>query len=198
MAGRHPKVPTIEQLVTKRRRANWRWSIMILVLIVILTWMDRQGKLLTRGGDWNRYQDQSFLVTRVVDGDTLDLDAPDGESQTTRVRLWGIDTPELARPSQGTSAEPFAEQARDRARELADGRTVRITVEPSRLRDRYGRLLVFVELPDGSSLNEQLVVEGLAEADDRWQHPKLERFELLEKQARSDRVGMWAEAVESP
>jgi micrococcal nuclease len=102
-----------------------------------------------------------------------------------------VDTPELARG--GAPAEPYAQAAADRAQELAFDRRVLITLQPHRPRDRYGRLLAYVGLEDGSVLNEVLISEGLAEADDRWSHRDLNRYALLEEQARVSGRGRWGE-----
>ena len=179
----------------RRRRAV---TVLVVLALVALALADRSGWLLYDGSDVQRYDGQRFRVVRVVDGDTLIVDAPDpaaavGErrgSSTTRVRLWGINAPEMARD--GRPAEPFAEAATDEARRLAEHTTVTLHLEPDRTRGGYGRLLAFVTLPSGESLGERLLVEGLAHADDRWPHAKLDRYDRLAEQARHDRRGVWA------
>jgi endonuclease YncB( thermonuclease family) len=74
---------------------------------------------------------RTFLVTDVVDGDTVDLG--NGE----RVRLVGIDTPEVG--------ECGFEQAAALMRRLVLGRRVRLAVSDED-RDRYGRLLRYVDV----------------------------------------------------
>ena len=92
-------------------------------------------------------------VTRVVDGDTLDVRLIGGRRE--RIRLIGIDTPEL-RP-----AGCFASEAAARARELAQGKRVRLFGDATQAtRDRYGRLLAYVVLPDRSDLGRRLISEG--------------------------------------
>ena len=51
-------------------------------------------------GDRQLYNDQTFTVVKVVDGDTLDLNVADhkADRKHTRVRLWGVDTPETKHP----------------------------------------------------------------------------------------------------
>lgn len=75
--------------------------------------------------------DPTYLVTSVVDGDTLDL--ANGE----RVRLVGIDTPEVG--------ECGYEKARDRLVALVEGERVTLA-ESDEDRDRYGRLLRYVDV----------------------------------------------------
>lgn len=162
------------------------------VATIVLIVVDRQGLLLEKGGDLARYDGRTFRVVRVVDGDTLLIDAPDGRDPTTRVRLWGIDAPELARPREGIAADPLADEAHAFARRLCEAKTVRILLESHDTRDKYNRVLAYIELPEGAVLNEQLLVAGMARADGRFPHRWSQRYELLEKQARYDRVGLWA------
>ena len=43
--------------------------------------------------DFQKYHRKTFTVLEVIDGDTLDIDIPDGEHDDTRIRLIGVDTP---------------------------------------------------------------------------------------------------------
>ena len=99
------------------------------------------------------------LVTNVVDGDTLDVEARIwlGQPLTTRVRLADIDTPELRGACAAERA--LAEEARAAAA-AAMGRAVELRrVEY----DKYGgRVVAQVTLPDGSDLGGMLVAAGLA------------------------------------
>jgi endonuclease YncB( thermonuclease family) len=47
-------------------------------------------------------------------------------------------------------------------------------------------------LPDGAVLNEQMLLAGLAVADDRWPHRHDDRYRLLQLQAQRERVGRWS------
>lgn len=167
------------------------WAVVSLAALVLLSLADHRGLLLGHGDDWARYHGRTFRVTRVVDGDTLHLDAPDADKPTTRVRLWGIDTPEVARPDQNREAEPFAERASELTRSLTLDRQVTLLLEPHRQRGRYGRLLAHVQLEDGTVLNERLIEAGMARNDDRFSHSHNERYALLESQAKHDGVGLW-------
>ena len=93
-------------------------------------------------------------IEYVIDGDTVILG--DGE----HVRMVGIDTPELGHD--GESDQPGAAAARNwlRAR-LAPGSTALATGDHEN-RDRHGRLLRHLFLPDGTNLQAGLLAEGLA------------------------------------
>ena len=108
----------------------------------------------------------------------------------TQVRLWGVDSPEVA--GRDRPAEPFADEARTFTRARTAGGLVTLTLEPHRTRGAFGRLLAHVELPDGTSLNEALLAAGLARADDRWPHALLGRYAQLERAARREGAGIWA------
>ncbi len=176
-------------LRTQRRRG---WAITILVLASLIA-ADRAGWLLVRSpDDLTAYHEAETLVARVIDGDTIEIETPDPRHRrpATQVRLWGIDCPERAGPRRA-AGEPFAEEALALARSLAEGRRIRIALEPHRTRDVHGRLLAHVELPDGTSLNETLLEAGLAAADDRWPHARLIRYAQIERSARRAGAGAW-------
>lgn len=177
---------------------RWRKSVVgvltAIVVAALLLLADRFG-LVNRsdayGPDWQRYEQKSFAVVHVVDGDTLDVDHPDGKKDRTRIRLWGIDTPEMNFGKPQLGPQPYAAEATAMAKTLADGQTVRLELEASEIRDRYGRLLAYIWLPDGSCLNEELVRAGLARADRRFAHPRMQQYIALEQEAKREHLGMW-------
>lgn len=187
-------------MISRRWRRRLAGPIATLLVAALLLLADRFG-LVNRSGDhgtdWQRYQHQSFTVVHVVDGDTLDVDQPDGKKAHTRVRLWGIDTPEMNVGKPQLGPEPYAAEATVLAKMLADGQTVELELEASEIRDRYGRLLAYIQLSDGRWLNEELVRAGLARADRRFAHPKMQRYIALEQEARKERLGMWARRAET-
>jgi micrococcal nuclease len=156
--------------------------------------LDQAGLLRSPGeGDFGRYHNQYALVIRIIDGDTLVVSLPDplSRSKETRVRLWGIDCPEVARDE--APAERWAGEARDFAAAECGGALVRLIVEPGRVRDSFSRLLAHVELADGRSLNRELLAAGLARLDARWPHARLLTYEQAEFGARSQRRGIWSD-----
>jgi micrococcal nuclease len=116
-----------------------------------------------------------------VDGDTVVLRSA-GTS-----RLIGVDTPEVhgQRECFGRRASAFAK------RHLTPGLRVQVErdLEP---RDRYGRALIYLRLPDRRSFNELLVAEGFAvplTIPPNVRHA--DRFAALARQARRRDVGLW-------
>ena len=91
-------------------------------------------------------------VVFVVDGDTVHVQTA---GRKEKVRLLGIDTPERDEPCFG--------EARDALRELADRHGVVLRTDPTQARrDRFGRLLAYVELPGGADLGLRMVRGGWA------------------------------------
>ena len=134
-------------------------------------------------------------VTWIYDGDTLKID-PVG-----KVRLIGIDTPERENSKrdqylikQGVSAAR-QRQIYQRAKEFnikqVKGQRVTLLLDDSP-RDRHGRLLAYVHLPDGRLLNRLLLEQGLAVVYRRFKFKMKEDFLAAEKQARESKTGLWA------
>ena len=145
-----------------------------------------------RAYDLEKYHGKIFTVVKVVDGDTLDIDIPDGESELTRIRLWGIDTPETKNPQVGQMY--FGPQAAQFTGDVALGQKVRVYLDQgNRTRCYYGRLLAYVQLPDNRFLNEALLSEGFAYADVRFRHSLYNKYKQLEAAARGQKKGLWAE-----
>jgi len=147
-----------------------------------------------RAYDLEEYHSKSFTVVNVVDGDTIDIDVPDGEYEHTRIRLWGIDTPETKNPKLGVMY--FGPEAAEFTKKVALGQEVQVYLdEGNRTRGYYGRVLAYVQLPDKSFLNEVLVAEGFAYADVRFRHSLYNKYKQLESAARGQQKGLWREVT---
>lgn len=141
-------------------------------------------------------------VTRVVDGDTIDVRFPDGSEDT--VRLVGVDTPEVHVANEPGEYEGIPDtdagalclrraghDATDYTVARADGETVTLAFDP--LTDRrgsYDRLLAYVYV-DGANLNHDLVATGQARLFDT-EFSLRETFEASETAAQSAKRGLWA------
>ena len=93
----------------------------------------------------------ALRVTRVIDGDTVDVCCPEA-----RVRLLGIDAPERG--------EPHSDEATGMVERLAQGQPIRLE-KCEEEADRYDRLLRHV-FAGGTHVNVRLVEAGLARAYD--------------------------------
>lgn len=123
--------------------------------------------------------DFTARVVGISDGDTITVLS--SEKKQTRIRLYGIDVPE--------SGQDFGSRAKQTASELAFGKTVTIR---ERDKDRYGRTVAEVILPDGRSLNHEMTVRGLS-----WWYSKYAPHDLelqrLEAEAKAAHVGLWSQ-----
>jgi micrococcal nuclease len=128
-------------------------SLLLLLLLVI-------GATLAHSAD-------SGLCRHVIDGDTIIV------SGVGKVRLIGVDTPELAHDER--PAEPGAYEARQYVIDRAKDKEVRLEYDWER-RDKYGRVLAYVYLPDGELLNEELLTLGLAKPMRFFKYRLKERF----------------------
>jgi len=122
------------------------------------------------------------LVTAVLDGDTITV------ARVGRVRLLGIDAPEMGRGFD--TAAPFARGARDRLSSLILHRWVHLEQEGTKL-DAYNRHLAYVVRDDGMFVNATLVGEGLARVTARAPLLRLNELKRAESEAQRARRGMW-------
>jgi micrococcal nuclease len=183
-----------------RRRKN---SIIFLCLLAVtfLIWLDRslisnqlqlpaKSQEHAKASDLERYHGKTFTVVNVIDGDTFDIDIPDGRYKRTRIRLLGIDAPETG--GQQSSVMYFGPEATEFTNKLALGKAVTVYLDsPNPTRGKYGRLLAYVKLPDGDFLNEVLLTEGYAYADSRFSHSFFNKYRQLQSRARSSKKGLW-------
>jgi micrococcal nuclease len=121
-------------------------------------------------------------VKRVIDGDTLLL--VNGE----RVRLIGVDTPETKHPQK--PVEHFGREAYLFTKKMIGGKEARLEFERQK-RDRYGRLLAYVYLLDGTFLNAEIIKQGYGFAYTRFPFRHMEEFRRYERDARENRRGLW-------
>ena len=131
---------------------------------------------------------QIAQVVTINDGDTITVRI---DGHTDQVRLVGIDAPE----SRDNRADyrHAANAAKNHARTLMAGETVTLEPEPRQSdRDKYGRLLRYVILDDGTNVNEALVRGGYARVYTRFNFTLKPRFKLAEDEAKRGRLGLWA------
>lgn len=141
----------------------------------------------------------AVLVISVVDGDTLHVRYDDARQE--KVRIIGIDSPELARD--GQPAEYYAEQARDYVTVLLLDKTVYLEQDHSDT-DRYGRQLRYVWLtqPDRITVDavEEHLVSSILLSQGYATFVEIgldNKYEAIlrdnEKQARAGRLGLWTD-----
>lgn len=161
----------------------------------VKVYLSDEGKFSIPLGKSYNYAD--ILVKRAVDGDTLELE--DG----TRVRLIGIDTPEMhesrklyrdAKRAQEDTAtiQKLGRQAYEFTKKLVEGKRVSLEFDVER-QDRYGRLLAYVYLKDdGTFVNAEIIKQGYASLLTIPPDVKYtDLFQELYREARENRRGLW-------
>ena len=96
-------------------------------------------------------------VVRVIDGDTIRVCCVFGDRVT--VRYIGIDTPETKHPTK--EVEPYGTEASEANGKLVDGEKVTSDFDVQQF-DKYGRILAYIYLEDGTFVNAWLVENGYA------------------------------------
>jgi micrococcal nuclease len=133
-----------------------------------------------------------FKVVRVVDGDTFSVDL---DGKITTIRLIGIDTPEVVDPRKPVQC--FGREASDKAKEMLTGASVRLELDATQGKlDKYGRLLAYTFLLDGTNFNEHMIREGYAhEYTYNLPYRYQAQFKAAEADARDNGRGLWAPGV---
>jgi micrococcal nuclease len=128
-----------------------------------------------------------YRVARFVDGDTIIVDM-NGADET--IRMIGVDTPETHRPE--TPLQCYGPQAADYTKDLIGRSKVRLAADALNTnRDRYGRLLRYVYLPDGALVEAQLIKNGYGFAYTSFPFEKRDEFVSYETSAKQAGLGLW-------
>jgi len=149
-----------------------RWpalALPILLVLVLLTWPGAAEEFTGR-------------VVAIRDGETIKV-LRDGHAAV--VRLRGIDAPEMS--------QAYGQRAKDYLSGLVFGTTVTVRVAQ---RDRHGRMLADVLLPDGCNAKQELVRSGFAWWFRRYSSDS--RLGRLEAEAREARRGLWVDRYALP
>lgn len=130
-----------------------------------------------------------LIVTRVIDGDTIVI-VINGVSE--KIRLIGVDTPETVDPRK--QVECFGKEASELTKTLLLDTPVILEADPTQGdRDKYGRLLRYVFLEDGTLINEKIISLGYGhEYTYRTPYKYQDEFKDVERSARETQKGLWA------
>jgi micrococcal nuclease len=134
--------------------------------------------------------DNYRVVTRIIDGDTIQLENHE------RVRLIGVDTPESVDPRR--LVEHFGKEAAIFTQRMVLGRRVRLEFDQANAAGDHKdntpqrRTLAYVYLEDGTFLNAEIVRQGFGHVLMRYPFQYMEEFRQLERDAREQGRGLWA------
>jgi micrococcal nuclease len=123
-----------------------------------------------------------YRVSRVIDGDTVILE--NGE----RVRLIGVDTTEKSHPLK--LVEYFSNESTQFTKQLLEGKEVRLEHDKEK-RGKYGRLLAYIYLMDGTFVNAEIIKQGYGFAYTKYPFKFIDNFVSLEKEAENNKRGYW-------
>ena len=161
--------------LSDRPRRRWlaiTFVIVVALVVLLLRLVEEIGP--------ERSPDDRFVVKRVLDGDTMELQGGD------RLRLLAIDTPE--------KDEPFHHQATDFLTRMTVGRVAEIEYANQR-RDKYGRLLGYLHI-DTLFVNKAIIDSGYGNVylfDDNDLSSKQVRTLIdAQRSAIERRVGLWS------
>ncbi len=163
-----------------RRNTHFKW----VGLILLLAWGAYRASVIQQQDGSQSADFEDVKVLRVIDGDTLLIEG------SRRVRLLGVDTPETKHPR--LPPQPFGAEATEFTKQLVEEKTVRLVFDKERF-DDYQRILAFVYI-DERSLNEELVLAGLATAETQYPFRSDIKKRLLaaEKIAKEQGIGIWS------
>lgn len=161
---------------------------MILIIVLIATVATQSGWLSKAPQVAQQNQPGLYSVSHYVDGDTI---AVDMNGTTEIIRFIGVDTPETHRPN--TPVQCYGPEAAAYTKEqISRFGKVRLQADPlDTNRDRYGRLLRYVYLPDGTLMDEQLIKNGYGFAYLSFPFSKKADFAADQKAAQDSKVGLW-------
>ncbi len=181
------------------RPPRWRWFVLLLPLASFTAGAGTSCALLPccrlpllGGGPTQQWAGEiKGPVERVSDADTLRIAGQ-------RIRLYGIDTPELTQQCASPEGPiPCGVMSRDHLERLVDGRNVLCQIKD---RDRYGRYVATCKIPGSlmvlpdTDLSARMVHDGMALAYRRYSLDYVDE----ETQARAARRGLWNYQFENP
>ena len=184
-AMRHASDGRIEFALQEREGAGW--SDRLLPRARFFPATGREGRWLVSTPIRVGLVEAPPVVTRVVDGDTIEVRMSDGELE--KVRLLLVDTPEVF-----GGVECYGRETSAFVRGLLPaGAIVRLERDETN-RDSFGRLLRYLYLPDGTMLNERLVEDGYAEYNpyDGVNVRHAARIEAAQTRAQATGAGLWS------
>ncbi len=138
-----------------------------------------------------------YRVTSVLDGDTLIANVAGHE---VTLRLLGIDTPEIVDPRKPVQC--YGPEASAKARELLAGKEIYIEKDGIKEHttgnyDKYGRVLAYVKMADGTLYNQKMIEEGFAReytfGKEKYIYQK--EFKDVQKKAKKEKVGLWGKCL---
>lgn len=169
---------------------KYRVNIVVFIVILILAFVSINTAALEVDKNLQIKEEKLEIlhpvyVEKVIDGDTFKIEG------NRRVRLLGIDTPEIKNKNKGEIDLDYGDEAREYADKRLEGKKVYMEYDV-RKKDKFGRILAYVFLDDGTFFNAELLAEGYAHL--LTIAPDVKYVDLFKKLAREAKVnerGLW-------
>jgi len=137
----------------------------------------------------NLTKPENYEVVSVTDGDTIKVQIDD---DIETVRIVNMNTPESVDPRK--PVECLGKEASEKMKELVLGKVVTLEFDETQTdKDRYGRLLRFVFLDDGTDIGLEMIKLGYAHSTPygNTPHKYLELYTQAELAAKTSQLGLW-------
>lgn len=168
-----------------RRQKKQLFSVFLALLTLLVGFLTEHNAQLQK--NITPLSPGNYRITKFHDGDTISV-SMDGSDE--EIRFIGVDTPETQDPRKAVQCYGMA--ASDFTKQLIGNQPVRLEADPlSSNRDRYGRLLRHVYLPDGRNVQAEIIREGYGFAYTNFPFTKSDEFSALQRQAREQNKGLW-------
>jgi len=169
-------------------------SLLALLISGLVYVGQQQGWLKSAGQTVSQNQPGLYSINHFIDGDTVAVNM-NGAVET--VRLIGVDTPETHKPN--TPVQCYGPAAAAYTKNVIGKQSLRLVADSlSTNRDRYGRLLRYVYLPNGQLLNELLIQNGYGFYYPYFPFSKSTQFATDEQGAMAAHKGLWGNCQPTP
>lgn len=171
-----------------RRRGIFSFILLLAILVsVALLTLAISGRLHGTVKKAELSQPGLYSINHFVDGDTIAVNM-NGSVET--IRMIGVDTPETHKPN--TPVQCYGEAAATYTKQLIGTSKVRLQADSlDTNRDRYGRLLRYVYLPNGTLVEAQLITNGYGFAYTSFPFEKSAEFKADQQDAIDNGRGLW-------
>lgn len=180
---------------TYRYRKQHGWAAVLITIISLIIYFGQQGGWLNKAGmTAQSHQPGLYQVSRFVDGDTIVVNMG---GATEKIRFIGVDTPETHKPN--TPVQCYGPAASTFTKNTIGNQRVRLESDSlSTNRDRYGRLLRYVYLPNGTLVNQQLIEQGYGFYYPYFPFTKSDVFSRTQNEAKAANKGLWGNCSPTP
>lgn len=162
------------------------FSLFISIIILLFAYFSKDLPLEVKSSDTASF----YEVVKVADGDTITVNV---DGKKTGIRMIGLDTPETVDPRK--TVQCFGKEASDMSKEMLSGKMVRLESDSTQSdKDKYGRLLRYVFLEDGTLFNKWMIENGFGfeYTYDSNPYKYQVEFQMAENSARENNRGLWA------